>query len=210
MDHKSFHEFLKEQIADKGFSVKKIALETGIAERHLQALLDADVKRLPSAPYIRGYLVKIAKLLDLNSNALWNIYQEEHLISTSGAADTLPGNRYALRAIPRSLAAAAVLLLLAALYLGTNAGRLFGKPRLEIYSPPTVTALTNLSPFALAGAINPADRLLIGGEEVVVESNGAFRKEYALEPGVNQIEFSVRRFLGKEIRIVRRIIYAPE
>lgn len=210
MDHKPFREFLKEQIAEKGFSVKKIALETGIAERHLQALLEGDAKRLPSAPYIRGYLAKIAKLLELNGNALWNIYQEEHPIATSGAADTMPGNRYALRSIPKPLAAAAAFLVLAALYLGANASRLFGKPRLQVDSPPTPTALTNISPFTLAGAINPSDRLLIGSEEVVVESNGAFRKDYSLEPGVNQVEFSVKRFLGQELRVVRRIIYTPE
>ena len=42
-----------------------------------------------------------------------------------------------------------------------------------------------------------------------MESDGKFLKDYNLQPGTNEIEIKAKRFLGKEIKVVREIIYQP-
>jgi cytoskeletal protein RodZ len=207
MEEKNFKDFLKEQFEVKGVTPEKMSEHTGISERHIRALLQGETKKLPSAPYVRGYLSKIARVLDLNSSSVWKIYTEEFSVATSGPVDHLPRNRYAIQAVNRKWLFIGVGAFIVFLYLTLNASRLFGRPSLEISTPPSDTTTTNLATILLAGTVNPQDKLLIDNEEVIPDSTGSFSKEYALQPGLNQIQFTVSRFLGREMTVTRKVIY---
>ena len=68
---KPLQELLKEQVAIKGYNVERLTRITGIPERYIEGLLSGDYDKLPPAPYVRGYLLTIAPLLDLNADELW-------------------------------------------------------------------------------------------------------------------------------------------
>jgi cytoskeletal protein RodZ len=208
MDPQSFSEFLQAQISEKGLTVEKLARQTGISERHLRALFEGDYKKLPSAPYVRGYLSKIAALLDLNTNSLWKIYQDEHHTYHSGPKDVLPLNRYALKRVNKKSLLGVLIVAVVVAYVFVNAPRLFGQPDLQLTIPTTEEdTISTAETIVLQGSINPGDRLRVSDQEVGVQSDGTFSYSYHLEPGLNRIEFRVNRFLGRELVVVRNVIF---
>lgn len=207
---KQLKDILKEQMQMKGLSLDRLTSQTGIAERHIVALLDNNGDKLPAAPYARGYLMKIASVLDLDGPELWRLYKNEITIKQSGPTDKMPENRYALKTINKKWVIAGVIIALFLIYAISNINRFIGKPAIEITNPSSETTITPLNTILLSGRINPKDKLLIDGVEATPEADGSFSKEYSLEPGLNRIEFSVTRLLGGETAVTRQIIYQPE
>lgn len=207
---KSFHEILKEQFHNKGFSVEKLSNLTAIPDRFLNALLEGDFKKLPPAPYVRGYLIKIAAILDLDSQSLCESYKNEQSVKSSGAEDRLPVNRFAIKHINKKMAMGAVAGILVGVYLVWNIGHLIGRPKLEIAYPLAQTMIVAEPLITVAGNVDPADKLFINEQESVVGAEGDFSMDYNLEPGLNTLELKVKRFLGREAKAVRQVIYQPQ
>ncbi len=204
-----FAENLSALIEEHGLSAEKISALTGIPGTYISGILSGDPKRLPSAPYVRGYLAKIGDLIGEDGQALWSAYKEEHSLKSSGTYDRLPSNRFASKpSVPLSIAVGVVVLaLLSCLaYWGIKAIR---APQISIYGPED-NFVANASSVVLSGKINADDKLLINNEEIAPEKTGGFEKEFLLEAGVNTFEFRIKRFLGKESKVVRRVIYQPE
>ena len=192
----------------KGLTLERIRLQTGIAERYLTAFLEDQKERLPAAPYVRGYLIKLALVLDLNGQELWELHKKDELmIKTSGPADLLPRNRYALKKLNKRWLITGICAALVLVYAATNANRFLGRPTIKITSPAVETLVTTANTIILLGNINTSDKLMIDGEEITVDENGRFRKEYPLQPGLNRIEFRVKKLLGKEVEAIRQVIY---
>lgn len=207
---KLLKDVLKEQIQIKGFSFERLREQTGIAERYLTAFLDGHKEKLPATPYVRGYLMKLASVLELNAQELWENYKPELLDKSSGPHDRLPVNRYAIKTVSKSWIAAGVVGVLILGYLAINASRFLGRPNIQILSPTLETTITTANTIELLGKVSPSDKLLIGGEEIIVDEQGNFQKSYPLEPGLNVIEFSVKKFLGRETKITKQIIYESQ
>lgn len=210
MDHKFFSDFLREQIQVRGFSVEHLAAQSGVSERHLEALLERNFRKLPAAPYVRGYLMKIGGVLGVKGDELWELYRREAEVKISGPEDRLPGNRFAIRAVSKKWFVLGGTLLILILYLGVNASRLLGAPSLILERPEEETTLTSASVITLAGRVNPEDKLTVDGVEVPVGSTGRFELSYPLQTGLNRIEFTVKRILGRELKVVRQVVYEPQ
>lgn len=194
----------------KGLSPERMRQLTGITERYILAFTEGSKEKLPAAPYVRGYLMRIAGILDLNGQELWEAYKNELLINSSGPLDRLPENRFALKKLSKKWLAGATVAVLLIVYLAINANRFLGRPEITITSPAPETLVTTASALNLVGQINPTDKLMISGEEVQIDDNGRFEKNYELEPGLNRIEFLVKRFLGKEAKVIKQVIYQPQ
>ena len=208
-ERKTVAAILREQLELKGLTAEKLSEQTGIAERHLTALLKGEIQKLPAAPYVRGYLTSVCRILGLDASELWKTYRHELEIKHSGPSDRLPSNRYAIRKVGRRGPIVAVVLVLLVIYAGVNASRLIGKPNLQITNPSVETTVVAQDLIVLTGNANPRDKLLIDSQEVAIREDGAFEKAYPLQPGLNTIEFSAKRLLGKEVKIVRQVIYQP-
>ena len=61
----------------RGMTVEKLADLSDIPERYLKALEGGDFKNLPPSPYARGYLMKIALILNVDGELLWQIYKKK-------------------------------------------------------------------------------------------------------------------------------------
>jgi cytoskeletal protein RodZ len=84
----AFEQFFSERIKARGLTLKKLADMTGIAPVHIESLLRGDFGNVPSAPYFRGYLMRLGKVLDFDGEAWWNRLKTG--AKNSGQEDSLP------------------------------------------------------------------------------------------------------------------------
>lgn len=207
--HKDLKALLNEALELRNVNHEKLAQLTGISERYIWAIQNMEISKLPSLPYVHGYIKKISSVLHLNHDEIWDLYKKELEKNTSGKYDTLPINRFALQQLSRRKLASIALIFFLIIYILVNAASLIGKPKLTITNPAEGTASVNSETINLSGKAKQKDKLTINGEEIFVGKNGEFSKEYALQPGLNIIEFKARRFLGRETTIERQILYQP-
>lgn len=201
---------IAETLTLKNLNQERFSQITGVPKRYLEAIQNAEIDKLPPLPYVRGYIRKIAEALQLDPDELWELYKKELRPKTSGIFDRLPSNRFAIKRISKKNQSLIVLGLLLFLYFALNLERLRGEPDLIVTNPaaPVVTAFTNN--IRLVGQLRQQDKLTINGEEIFVNSNKTFSKDYSLQPGLNTVEFKAKRFLGKEKIIIRQILYQPQ
>lgn len=205
---KNLHEIFQEAMALRNLDIVKLAELTDIPEMYLAALRDADFSKLPAAPYVRGYLTKIAEILRIDAEALWLVYKNEN-IKTAGAKDKLPTNRFLIKPLKKRALIFGFLAILVIIYLVSQTDNFLGTPKIEIISPTSPTVIVNEQNFKLSGRVDNRNKLTLNNEEVFIQEEGRFEKEISLQPGINTVEFKAKRLLGKEIKVVRQIIYQP-
>ncbi|MFA7201960.1 MAG: helix-turn-helix domain-containing protein [Candidatus Paceibacterota bacterium] len=205
---KTLKETLKDEMRAQGISVLKLSELTDIAPHHITALMESDFEHLPASPYVHGYILKIAEILELDADVLWRRYSRENDMKKSGEKDTLPKNRFALRSIKKSslfISALVVLVLVIGLPVIAD---FFGKPSLEVISPAGDTEIVTEKSYTVSGTIqNPKDRVFINQTEVPVTDDGTFQIQKDLDEGANTFTISTKRFLGGETTITRNVFY---
>ena len=210
---KSFKEEVEEAMMLKGMNAAKLSEATNIPEHYLTALISHQSKNLPPPPYIRGYILRMAEVLDLDGSFLWQSYSKTLISKTSGSEDLLPFNRFALKPVSKTKIAVGIVVLFAIIYFGWRAGGFFGTPGIEITNPATDNFITKDAAITLTGKINPQDKLTINGEEITTDGKGYFEKSwdfhFSPENITAKLEFKVKRLLGKEVVVDRQIIYRP-
>ena len=210
MEPKPLKDLILERINTKGLNLEKIFQASGIPKHYLEIIIKGDWRKLPAAPYTRGYFKKLESVLDFEQNFLWNKYQEEDETRSSGPQDKLPENRFAIKNNKGRLIIPFAILALFVAYIGINASKFLGKPSISVISPLSATVITSLPSFVFSGSIDPQDKLFINGEEAFIDKSGGFQEDYKLQTGLNTFELTVKRFLGKENKVVKQIIYQPE
>lgn len=189
----------------KGLDVGKLADLTDVPQRFISSLVSGDFNDLPSEPYIRGYLFKIAGILEADPNLLWRSFRQSSEIRSSGSGDILPANRFGLK----KMSSRKIWILLAALvlvgFLGFRINSILGKPTIDV-SLPEITASQVVK---VTGQVNPDDTLTLNNEVIYADKSGRFEKEIQLEPGLNTLEFKVKRYLGRETKEVKQVLYKP-
>lgn len=206
---KPLKDILREQMQAKGVTFERLKIQTGIVERYLTAFLEGNNNKLPATPYVRGYLLTIANILELNGAELWETYKESFATKKSGSTDHLPHNRFAIKTVSRNWIATAAVMALLIFYVILNIDSFLSGPKIKITSPSGQTLITANSTVHLIGLVDPGAKLMIGNEEVIVDAEGRFQKNYTLQFGLNSIEFSAKKILGRETKITRQVIYQP-
>ena len=208
METTSLKDLLREHIELKGLTPRKIADLAGIPERYIDMLLEGDAAKLPPAPYVHGCITKLSAIHNFDKETMWRLYQKESLLSRSAVNDRLPNNRFASRAITRT--GTAIVLALGAIvtYGGYAAYGALMRPAMTITVPINESSEVAQPTIMLQGTTDPAYTVKVNGSEAYVEADGDFRKELQLQEGRNTVEFTAKKFLGRETRIVRTIIYS--
>ncbi len=204
---KTLKELLSEAMETKDLTIDKLADLTDISKRYLISIYNGDFKNMPAAPYVRGYLAKISQVLGMDAEILWQAYKNEQPLKSPGSSDKMPSNRFAIRGFNKKFWAVAIILVLVIIYFVWRVSGFFGTPSLEITSPVADNFIVSEPLIKLSGNVNPSDKLMINDEEIAPDSNGRFEKDFSLQSGPNAFEFKIKRFLGKEIKIIRQVIY---
>jgi cytoskeletal protein RodZ len=206
----TFEEFFAERMKQKGFSVKKLADVTGVTPRHIAEIANGNYAALPSAPYVRGYLIKLGEVLDFDGEAWWQKIKTERRVKNSGPTDALPKNRF-LRKYPTKYVIGAIVVVVIIIFVIVQFPKIIGKPSLTITNPdPSQNPFTtSASTTAIEGAVQNASALSINGENVTISPTDTWQKEVTLSNGQNQFIITAKKFLGGTTEITEQIIYQP-
>ncbi|MEK7555379.1 MAG: helix-turn-helix domain-containing protein [Patescibacteria group bacterium] len=205
---KNLTETFQEALGLRGLNTEKLAELTNVPEMYILALRDANFEKLPSAPYVRGYLMKIAEILRIDGEMLWQTYKNEN-IKTSGAKDKLPSNRFLIKPLKKKIFIFGFIAIFVIIYLIWQSDNFLGTPKIEIINPAFPTVIVNEPNMKLSGETDTQNKLTINNEEIFIGKDGRFEKEISLQPGINIIEFKAKKLLGKETKVVRQIMYQP-
>ena len=123
-------------------------------------------------------------------------------------ADEPVKNRFSRKPIGKYLIVGAVIALLL-LYAGLRFYEISGTPIITISSPQENISVVGENSFSLFGSISNGGELKVNGEPVQVQSDGNWQKIVSLQEGINTVEITAKKFLGRETRIIRQIIYQP-
>lgn len=208
---RSFSKIILDAMRYYDLNLEKLSRASGISERHLEALLEEKFKQLPSAPYIHGYLNKIAALLNLNGEDLWRVYLKDNQnLRRSGERDQLPPNRFSYRLwLSRPVVLIASGLIVAGLYIFFQTSFFFNKPNLFFDGLANDSLIVAGEKFVFRGRIEAPASLTVNGETVSIGPDGSFEKTVYLNPGVNVFTFGAKKVLGRELKIIKQIFYEP-
>ncbi len=198
---------LNSALRAKGINQEKLAQITGISDRFITLLLEERFKELPAAPYMHGYILKIADALSLEGEEVWNNYFKNHpLLRRSGEQDIIPQNRFLRSSLRWYIAGSIIILILG--YIFFRLPYFTQEPLLSLRPIETTAVVTNPS-FILKGTISPHDQLTVNGEVVYSDEKGDFEKQVTLEPGLNTFTFHVEKKFGKSRETIYQISYRP-
>lgn len=201
------NEIVEGAMRERKISVARLAELTDIPERYVTLLVEGKMQGLPPAPYVRGYLIRIAAALGLDGQQVWRAYMEEQDLKTSGEGDTLPINRFAFKRMSKKSIGVIVAIAAIVIVAGLGVRMIAGRERIDIKNPMEDSVVVHEQAIDLRGKINSGERLTINNEPITIDRNGYFEKNFSLEPGINTVEFKVKRLLGKEDTVVKQIIY---
>lgn len=202
----NFQTFFAAKVKDRGISIKKLSEATGIAPGHLEAMIHGRFDELPSAPYVRGYLVRLGKVLDFDGEAWWDRIKKEGFTKNSGPADILPSNRF-IRRSPAKFIWMGVAAVLIIIYLAFQIPILFGKPTLAVTFPEQNPYTTTSSTLAIQGTVQGANSLSLNGDSITVAQDGSWQETVLLQNGLNTFDISAKRLLGGSAEITEQILY---
>ncbi|MDO8516028.1 MAG: helix-turn-helix domain-containing protein [bacterium] len=208
-DYSDFESLLTDKIKERSLTLKRLSELSGIPPKHLDALLHGRFNELPPVPYIHGYIKKLGGILDYDAEIVWTRLKHSGFLKSSGPSDELPKNRFRKKVGQHYLWLAVLGVVLLAYGIFRLSGAL-GKPTLVITSPVQETAESTFPQMLITGTLHDADSLTVSGEVILVAEDGSWQKEIPLQPGLNTIEVTAKKFLGGETKLLRQIYYQPE
>ncbi|KKU91622.1 MAG: putative transcription regulation protein [Candidatus Jorgensenbacteria bacterium GW2011_GWA1_48_11] len=204
-EQKNLSSLIAEALRIKGMSPEKLAQLTGISERPILMLIEEKFDKLPPAPYVRGYLIKIADVLGLDGKKLWAEYlKDNEAIRRSGKEDVLPPNRFAPPRWNKKFFWLGLVALLLVFYGAFRIISFNSQPFLSITDLPTSV---NIPSFTISGKMDPQAQLTLNNEQVYPDKDGNFQKEITLETGGNALIFIIKKPLGEPHTVTKQIFY---
>lgn len=199
----SLSELLRQRIKEKNFDIKKLSLKSGLEEKHCQALVEEDFSQLPPDIYVRGCLFKIAQVLDLNSDELWEKYKKE---KKSVLKNNLPFLEFKNKKTNYfQITLLSFIFLISFLFIFFEASYLFVPPKLTL-SYPKFDLIVNQPSIKIKGQTN-ASIVFINNRRVKINKDGEFEARLSLLPGLNIVKIEAENKIGKKTIIQRKIIY---
>ncbi|RJQ28918.1 helix-turn-helix domain-containing protein [Candidatus Parcubacteria bacterium] len=207
-DYPDFEYLFNEKLRERGLTLKRLSELSNIATSHLESLRSGDFGSLPPAPYVRGYLRRLGSLLGFDPEVWWERLKAGNLVKVSGEGDELPRNRFAKRSRTRLFWVGGGILIVL-LYLGTQFPRILGEPVIHITYPDEPILAVRESEIVIYGTVKNADSLSVNDESVLISADGSWKRTLTLHPGLNTIQILGKKFLGRETRASRQVLFEP-
>ena len=208
MDHSEFANFLNERMRERGLNMRRLSEVSGVSVKHLETIFSGDENRMPSYPYLKGYLLKLGEALDFNSDEAWEHMKKFSESKSAGKTDELPKNRFSQKTSSKYFVIGAVIFLLF-VYGIFRFYNISGTPVVVVLYPQENMAVVAENSVSLAGRVSISDELKINGELVQSQTNGDWEKVVMLQPGINTLEIPAIKFLGRETKVIRQVNYQP-
>lgn len=205
---------LKQARKKKELSLEQAEQLTKVKLKYLEALEEDRHDLLPTEVYSLGFLRCYGEVLGLNTRKLLEQYRHERQALTSAKqidsqplapARRLLGPRFLLTPKTLFTLGSVGLVLGLVMYIITGVHGFLAPPKLSVEQPAPDSRIANQT-LTVAGQTDPAVTLTINGELVTVSPEGNFKRDIAMIPGLNILEFIATNRIGKEARLSRKVL----
>lgn len=215
---KSFGEKLKNARKRKSINLEQAEKETKISMKYLYDLEHSRYDQLPADVYVNGFLTRYADYLNLKKEEILKEYYEEkkifdsvrsikrhsdqenkNLIKPEPSKKWLETPKFFItpELVMSALAGICVMVLLG--YIWFQVKSFAAAPPLEIVNE-DAEIVVSMDYIDINGKTDTGANLIINGEAVSVESDGAFTQRIQLNKGVNTIEIVASNKANKETK----------
>ncbi len=209
-------EILKKKRLKKKLSFKVIEKKTKIRAKYLKALEENDFKKLPPAPFVKGFIKNYAKFLKLNSKNLLAVFRRDYDEGKKGqiiprsVARPLPQSKFDFTPQIALIAILAFVLICLTVYLGWQYLTFITSPRLEVKSPQKDEKI-NQRKITVSGKTDKDATLTINGQVTTLTEKGNFEYQLTLQEGINNIIIESTKKNGKKTTLnLPVIVELPE
>jgi cytoskeletal protein RodZ len=196
-------EILREKRLKKNLSFEEIEKQTKIRVKYLKALEENEFKKLPPAPFVKGFIRNYAKFLKLDHQNLLAIlrrdYDEDKLGHIIPRSLIEPPASSKLIWTPQLtiITSFVFVFILFSFYLGRQYLSFISPPSLSIKSPKKDEKV-NQKEILVSGKTDQENTLTINGQIVTLSENGEFEKNITLHEGTNNIVIESTKKNGKK------------
>lgn len=203
-------EILKKIRSEKRLTLEEIEKQLRIRKKFLIALEENDWSKLPSLPYIKGFLKNYSSFLGLKSDEMLAIFRRQfHQQEKAGLLPkglTNPLDEPIIRFTPQLTS-----IILSISFLVVFFGYLFlqylsfvNPPELSIESPKEGEIITS-EKVTVKGKSDRDAVISVNNQKIALSENGEFTTTLTLSPGVNTINIESASKQGKKRTITRTI-----
>ena len=203
-------EILKKIRSEKKITLEEIEKQLRIRKKFLIALEENDWSKLPSLPYIKGFLKNYSSFLGLKSDEMLAIFRRQfHQQEKAGLLPkglTNPLDEPIIRFTPQLTG-----IILSISFLVIFFGYLFlqylsfvNPPELSIESPKEGEIITS-EKVTVKGKSDRDAVISVNNQKIALMENGEFTTILTLSPGVNTISIESTSKQGKKRTITRTI-----
>jgi transcriptional regulator with XRE-family HTH domain len=195
-------------------TLTEMAEQTKIQKSYLQAFEESAFHRLPEPLYVRNFLRTYVRALGGDET-----YFLERFESERGTCDFMDGARLPrrrARAIQFLVASRFVKFSVLGLfslalvsYLGLQLRAITAPPQISVTEPADGLTTDDAS-VNVTGTVQGATRVLVNGEEVLLDKQGIFEIDVALERGLNVITVEGAKRYSRSATIYRRVMLSED
>jgi len=190
-------EVLKKQRRNLDKTVEQVALDTKIQQRFIKYIEDDDFAKFDSPVYAQGFIKIYAKYLELNEDRILAIYRRSipnDVVNNCSVRETRNVKRNRIKITPKLIAIIlSITFLLGILtYIGYQIYQFQSPPTITINSPENEISLTQ-EITTVTGVTDTNSSLFINDNPVDLDSDGKFKHEVTLNPGVNIITIVAKK-----------------
>lgn len=207
-------EQLKKSRRDLKLSIDDVSLSSRIPSKYLYWLENGEYEKMPADVYVKGFISKYSKILNLNKEELIGVYLKEAdvLNKIRSKKNVVPTLKYPTFVVtPRLIAIVVTILMVVAVigYFGWQVYWLVRPPELVLDDPSNDT-VTQSDNQIIKGSVVGANIFMINDKVVNMNDNGQFDEVVNLSEGLNVIELKAKSSFGKTTTLVRKIILNKE
>jgi len=184
-------------------SRNEIAEQISVSPRHLKALEENELAKLPPEIYVKGIISRYCDLVYLDKTKALHFFEKNKLAPKSDnhpvksiIAHAWFGKIFSYRNLVISVAF--LFLITSVFYIFKAIYPMYAKPYFSLISPDSCRSQTNQNKLELNGSIQPESKIWINDEESLVDKEGHFNCPLFLKNGENLVRFKIMNKFGKE------------
>ncbi len=193
--------------SERRISLNEVARMTKIQLKYLEDIENGCYDKLPSDVYVKGFLKNYAKFLGVNEKVLIRIYEKERDIKRNLEKNN---NQHFIKQPeflnispwifgPKTLIfmVLTILALAGFFYIYRELGSFANNPSLVILTPENNATVAE-KVIGIEGRAEKDSKVFINDQAVIINEEGNFRQEIALQAGTNSINIRCRNRFEKE------------
>lgn len=202
MKIKTVGEILKDERISHSVSLKYLAEKTKIKQEYLKYLEENQFEKLPSAPFIKGYIKTYARIFGFEYKPLISILRRDYKESAKGKLvprefiKPVLRNKVTWNPMTASVIVASSVFATLVMFVIYKWYQFNKPPYLEIYAPEDEMEVS--SQVVIEGKTDPEALLLINSQPTTIQIDGTFKTELLVpREGLNTITVEATDKRGK-------------